>query len=480
MPGIFISTEDNRHQFKEAIINYLNGSLNVSETRHAIHLACTYGTEEIGAKRFAKNIPLFNKNTDIALDPDIVKILTHLNQPTQKRYYTERGINSLYALITKQKEKDLNYLIEVIDDAAPPIPWFDYIYRPTLAAIGLLSFSYLQPQYFWIAIDWVTDMIPVIYHWLYHSIVQLHNLPVIGMGMQIILLLYYVNSTFEHGLDPSEERVRILLFRFISLALNFLAHLISYWAAGTLSWLPASIFIASSLVSIVESIYSYWVQNPLTITTDNIATVHTKAWEIRYQYQVERNNNFFLIRLIYAISISSLVLAWTVLTPSVILTMAYMLSMWLAFLIKDYCVTLIKHRSANAEQKAVLAIYDSNEFNPARKIEADKETFTRYATEICNKFEDDTAKQKALHNQMFDLLKSNPFVLDECKIAFDSCISFYDKLSPSPTRAYSLFSSSNNMITPMRPLQFNDRFLQRADEEEINEEARRELSPTKR
>ncbi len=448
MPEIFISTEDNRHQFKEAIIKYLNGTLNISETKHAMRLACTYRTEEIDAKRFAKNIPLFNNPTDTNLDSDIIKILTHLNRPTQKKYYTDLGINSLYDLITRQKEKDLDYLIEMIDDCNPSVSWFNYIYRPTLAVIGLLSFSYLQPQYFWIAIDWVTDMIPVIYHWLYHSIVQLHNLPVIGMGMQITFLLYYLNSTFEHGLDPSEERTRTLLFRAISLALNFLAHLITYSAAGTLSWLPASIFIASSLVGIVESIYSYWVQKPLDAIPTNMSTVHSKAWEIRHQYHLARNRNFFLIRLIYAISISSLVLAWTVLTPSVILTMAYMLSMGLAFLIKDYCITLIKHRSANAEQIAVLGIYNSPHFNPARKIEADKEEFRQYATEVFKKFDDRTDKQSALYSQMFVLMKRDPFVLDECKTAFDSCVQVCDTLTPSPARNLSLF-------TPMRATHLN-------------------------
>lgn len=449
MPEVFISTEENRQLFKAAIVHYLNGTNNVAQTKHDIRLACTYRLIKIDAKTFAKNIPLFDNATDETLDPDIIRILNHLKLPTHKTHYTNLGINSLYELLTKQKEKNLDYLVELIDESYPNVHWFNYAYRPLLLSIGVLSFSYLQPQYFWMAIDWIIDMMPVVYHWVYHYVVQLNNLPIIGMGMQLILILYYLNSTFEYGLDPSEERTRNLFFRTIAIALNFLAHLITYWAAGTLSWVPATIFIISSLVSIVESIYSYHTQKSEKPGAPQANDVHGKAWGARYEKECERNKHFFLIRLIYATTISSLVLAWTLLAPSVILTMAYMLSMWLAFLIKDYCISLIKHRSADAEQLAVLGIYTSPESNPAGKIEADKAEFQQYAMSVLSRFQDEQT-QNNLRTDIIEILSQTPFVLQNGKKELDTCVRCYEKaVTPSPS-AQSLSTSQYSMMYPDR------------------------------
>lgn len=432
MADVFISTEENRKLFKTAIISYLNGTNNIAQTKHDIRLACTYRLVKIDAKNFAKNIPLFDNAMDENLNPDIITILVHLEMPTHKTYYTDQGMSSLYDVLTNQKEKNLDYLIELIDESYPSVHWFHYAYRPLLAALGILSFSYVQPQYFWMAIDWIIDMLPVVYHWLYHYVVQLGNLPIIGMGMQLILLAYYINLTFEYGLDPSEERVRNLVFRATALGLNFLAHLITYWSAGTLSWLPAAIFIASSCISIIESIYAYSIRRSPPSEEHTATNVHSTAWATRYKKESERNYYFFLIRLMYAITVTALVLTWTFLAPSAILTMAYMLSMWLALLIRDYCINLIKHQSADTEQTAVSGIYASPEFNPEGKLAADKAAFQDYATKILEQCEEGSVMHNLLQADVVRLLNSKTFTLQASKADLDTCVRCYAKTSPSP------------------------------------------------
>lgn len=420
----------NQDLFKETVLKYLNGTYTIDETRNRMRVACMYQTHSIRARTLAKSIELY-EGSNAHLDPAIVKILEHLKMKPQKRVYVEDGIVSLYDLLRKQKDQDLDYLIEMIDDLYPAVPLFNYIYRPALFIIGLLSFSYLQPQYFWMAIDWVTDILPVAYYWLHHYVVQLNNWPVIGMGMQIAWLVYYLRYTFQHGLDPSVERVRTLTFRAIALTLTFLGHLLSYSAAGALSWGPALFFIASSLVSIVESIHFYLTQKDRPTPAQN-ADVHTKALHIRHNYTQDRNFYYFLVRLIHAIAITVLLLICTLLPPSLILTMTYTLSLSLTFIIKDYCIELIKQRTVNSEQDAVASHYTSHGHSLEKKKEADKAEFQDYAATIISSYSHDTHKQVVLRDTMRELLSSEDFVLQSTRAIFDRCVKVANGVSPSP------------------------------------------------
>ena len=445
---VYLASPENMRLFKEAVINYLNGTDykkgrdNITEVKNDIRTACTYRTAKIDAKTLAKNIPLSRNTGDETLDPQIKEILTHLQLSTQKSHYTNHGINNLYELLTRQKERNLDYLIELIDDTYPHAHWFKYVYPPALAIIGVLGLSYMQPQYFWMAIDWLIDMIPVVYHWVYHYLVQLNNLPIIGMGIQFGLILYYLNYTFEHGLDPSEERIRTLFFRALAIALNFLAHLITYWAAGTFSCIPASIFIISSFVGIIESIYTYCKQKPAQSDDEKTPNVHKRAWEVRYERELERNKNIFLIRLIYAFTITGLVLGYTFLVPSLILTMAYTLSLGLAFLIKDYCINKIKKGSANEEQLAVLEIYNNPEYNPAQKLEADKNDFQQYGLDVLSGFDRDGQIYPLLQRNIAEILANNkPFELEDAKKNLGIRAKCYQDISQSPQPFQSIFPS---------------------------------------
>ncbi len=452
----FIITPANQTSFKETVLNYLNGKLTIDETRNYMRLACTNQGDSISAKQFAQSIRL-DDDSNTSLDPTIIKILEHLKMNTQKKVYAEQGIATLYDLIRKQKELDLDYLIEMIDELYPTVPLLKYIYRPALFTIGILSFSYIQPQYFWMAIDWVTDILPVAYYWLHHNVVQLNNWPIIGMGMQIAWLAYYLRYTFQHGLDPSDERVRTLTFRAFALTLTFLGHLLSYSAAGALSWGPALFFIASSLVSIVESIHFYQTQKDQKTRPAN-ADVHTTALHIRQKYIQDRNFYYFLVRLIHAIAITSLLIFCTILPSSLILTITYTLSLSLSFLIKDYCIELIKQRAVNLEQLAVASHYDEHENSLDIEIEKEKTKFQDYASKIILSYSDDKQKQLVLRDQISDLLASTDFVYKSAVRDFARCVTVAEGVSPSPqsntqtpvSRSRYTLHSNQRQTTPSR------------------------------
>ena len=426
----FIITPANQSLFKETILKYLNGTSTVDETRNNMRLACMNQGDSISAKQFAQSIRL-DDDSNTSLDPTIIKILEHLKMTTQKSHYSQEGIATLYDLIRKQKDQDLDYLIEMIDELYPTVPMLKYIYRPALFTIGILSFSYLQPQYFWMAIDWVTDILPVAYYWLHHNVVQLNNWPIIGMGMQIAWLAYYLRYTFQHGLDPSDERVRTLTFRAFALTLTFLGHLLSYSAAGAFSWGPALFFIASSLVSIVESIHFYVTQKDQTPPALN-ADVHRKALHIRQTHIQGRNFYYFLVRLIHAIAITALLIFCTLLPSSLILTITYTLSLSLSFLIKDYCIELIKQSTVNSEQTAVASHYHEHENSLDKEKEKEKAKFQEYATKIILSYSDDQQKQFVLRAQMNDFLASTDFVYGIASKDFNRCVTVADGVSPSP------------------------------------------------
>jgi|GEM_PF-5361289 len=453
----FIITPANQKLFKETVLNYLNGTYTIDQTRIYMRLACMNQGDSISAKQFAQTIGL-NDDSNTSLDPTVIKILEHLKMKTQTTAYAEQGIATLYDLIRKQKDLDLDYLIEMIDELYPTVPLLKYIYRPALFTIGILSFSYLQPQYFWMAIDWVTDILPVAYYWLHHNVVQLNNWPIIGMGMQIAWLAYYLRYTFQHGLDPSDERVRTLTFRAFALTLTFLGHLLSYSAAGALSWGPALFFIASSLVSIVESIHFYVTQK-VQAPPDSQADVHIKALHIRQTHIQDRNFYYFLVRLIHAIAITSLLIFCTLLPSSLILTITYTLSLSLSFLIKDYCIELIKQSTVNSEQTAVTSHYHEHENTLDKEKEKEKAKFQGDATMIILSYSDDKQKQLVLRNQMNEFLASTDFVYDIASKDFKRCVTVADGVSPSPqsntqtpvsNSRYALHSNPQQQTTPSR------------------------------
>lgn len=457
--AVFTIFESNRNLYKDAILAYLSGEKNINETKLALHTASTYQTTTIHAKVFAKHIPLYTEPTDRELDPKIIKILQHLQQPTGKAYYTDKGIHSLYDVLRKIKDKDIEYLIELIDNHEPITPWFYYIFKPAVVLISVCTFSYLQPQYFWLTIDWIQDFLPVIYHWLYHYAVQLNNWPIIGMTTQIGWLYYYLRYTFQHGLDPTIEKIRTLLFRTLALSLTFLGHLFAFWAAGTLSWAPAAFFIGSSIVGIIESIYFYTTQRkPVSLEEDS--DVHTIAWQARHNFKIERNHYYFLVRLIHAIAISGLLVACTLLPPSLFLTMTYTISLSLAFLVRDYCIELIKHRSAAAEQIAVAAIYSSPDLNPERRREEDISAFQKYVAEFLGQYQDERDeseknKRETLQATALTLMQKPNFTLESAKEIFKNCAEVANKVSPSPQQPSHLLSQSRYSFTGRSPARRN-------------------------
>ena len=448
----FIITPANQSLFKETILKYLNGTSTVDETRNNMRLACMNQGDSISAKQFAQSIRL-DDDSNTSLDPTIIKILEHLKMTTQKSHYSQEGIATLYDLIRKQKDQDLDYLIEMIDELYPTVPMLKYIYRPALFTIGILSFSYLQPQYFWMAIDWVTDILPVAYYWLHHNVVQLNNWPIIGMGMQIAWLVYYLRYTFQHGLDPSDERVRTLTFRAFALTLTFLGHLLSYSAAGALYWGPALFFIASSLVSIVESVHFYVAQKDQTTPAAN-ADVHTKALHIRKTHIQDRNFYYFLVRLIHAIAITALLIFCTLLPSSLILIITYTLSLSLSFLIKDYCIELIKQSKVNSEQTAVASHYREHEKSSEKEVEKEKARFQENATKTILSYQGEPEKQRVLRSLMTELLVSTDFVYVIASREFERCVNVADSISPSPNTPFSKsrysFHSNTQPSTPSR------------------------------
>ncbi|MCR9192979.1 MAG: hypothetical protein NXI01_10075 [Gammaproteobacteria bacterium] len=457
MPGlftitapVFFATPDNQFQFKKAIIDHLSGEhKTLHETAEAIRSACIFGTVKIDARVFCKNIPLSESVEDQELDSNIGEILKHLNLPRDKASYAR--ITSLYDLL--QQQDHMEDLIALIDNTHPIQPWLHYVKLPMIVTIGVLGFCYLQPQYFWATIDWITNTLPSAYHWLYHYIVQLNNLPIIGMAVQIGILLYYLNATFENGLDPSEDKVRELMFRSAAIALNFFAHLVSFWAAGTLPLFPALLFVSSSLVGIVESIYTYRLHKRQEESEQAVKNAFTESFKARDASSVQRNKHILLVRGVYALAITSMVIAVSILTPSVILTMAYMMSMWLAYLVQDYAISSIKKKSADTLQLAIHNIYHSPEYNYAALIAQDKAAFQAYVNEIIENTKE-SSKKDLLLSEMAVQLATEPFDLEKSKHIINSIPRILEQYSPGAMlnqgNYAGLIASMSSLITPQR------------------------------
>lgn len=446
MPNIIIAPDkDTVTEFKQCIIKYLEG-MDIATTKLTLRKICTTAEGiEYSAKGLCKAIAIRPKNSQ-TLDEDIKNILRHLSLPTESAPYTDTP--SLYHLLRRLRHEGherLDCILELIDNTKTPSAWLDHASRPLITAIGLLSFCYIQPQYFWNTLDWLIEISPIAYHWVYDYAAQLNTLPLVGMGVQLLWLWYYLNDTYEYGTDISEERIRHLLFKTLNISLNFFAHLISYWAAGTLPLLPAILFISASCVDMIKSLTSAWYQPQPNGRLPQDPTLHDKANDAGFKHIPGRNHRVLLIECIYASAVTVLVILWCTLPPSVILTMIYMLSMLLTSLVKDLLITTFKNESNNDLQTTLTAIYSVE----ARATEQQKQkaAFKAFAVDKITPKRGDDAQRDSLLSKMESIVADEHFELDKAKSAFDEFIANYNTISnsilatPGTGRGRSLFST---------------------------------------
>jgi hypothetical protein len=365
MPAnVFLATAEKQIVFKTAIIEYLQG-YSIDNTRKKLLLACTSEAGvQIDAKTMAQNISILDPS-NTKFDEQVSAILLHLNQDPTPEDYTTKKLKSLHDLLKQENKQNLDHLIELIESIQSPTPLLDYFYVPSLAILASASFWYVLPEYFWEAIAWLGKSIEELAQWLHHNVIQLNKWPLIGMGMQIAWLVYYLRNTFQYGLEPSEEKITALTFQTIALMLNFLGHFLAFNAAGLLSWGPALCFIASSLVSVVENLYQV-LCHLFRTTTDNAPSsenTHSRAVAERNQSKIDNHYKFCTYKLIHAAVVATLLITVTLLPPHLLLTIAYTLSLSLFTMLKNHCISSHKEESATRLQQTIKAIYspiDSN------------------------------------------------------------------------------------------------------------------------
>jgi len=113
----------------------------------------------------------------------------------------------------------------------------------------------------------------------------------------------------------------------------------------------------------------------------------------------------------------------------VILTMAYMMSMWLAYLVQDYAIASIKQKSADTLQLAIHSIYHSPEYNYEARIAQEKDEFRDHVAILIAKT-DDQAVKELLTSEMEELLSAVPFHLVDSKKLIENVPRIYHKTSP--------------------------------------------------
>ena len=409
---VFIVNEENKNAFTQAVLDYLHGC-SVQETKQKITAACQNNGDTIGAKQFCQVLRFSPASPDLLLNKKFSSIYSHLQLEPQ-----ESNNGSLYDIL---RNRQLDNLIEIIDNIHPDTPLIYFIYPPAILTLGILGFSYLQPQFFWSVVDWLIDSFPEIYHWINQYAIQMNHWPVIGMGLQVFWLAYYLYDTVKNGWDPSNQKIFSLLFRIAALTLSFIGHMLTFWAGGVLYWGPALCFIASSVVNIIENI-SFFLTPSEPDLEDN-ASEHTKAFYHRQRVKHSRNYEILVAKLIYAIVMTILLVISTLLPPNLFLTMFYTLSLALAFLIRDHAIQEITKKSADDEQSQVKDSYQVS----------DKEQFFQEST---NKYLSGNHHNRSdrISKQISEIANAENFEIKQARKDIDLFMQGFVNGSPSPDR----------------------------------------------
>ncbi len=282
---------------------------------------------------------------------------------TTDRNFIERCKSSknLYGALKKLKLKHprLSTLLNIIDEAKPTQTWWMYL----LLAAGLTAltgFVYYLIENFAQVRTWIDRILPIVSNWFQNTINLLKKTPIIGIVSNAVVLL---NAWYQAIMDDSitdTNQLITLTFKTAEHSLPIAGYVLCYLAAGTMTIPAVSMFIASAVFDVVESLYMLIYHqvgqyfNPLPPASEyHSATAKACADNTR-----QRNLYLSLVTIAANLITTAAVVIWCIFPPSLIIALPCVLVSILIGFTKNSLVSHLKDSYAHSLQSDLKDIGD--------------------------------------------------------------------------------------------------------------------------
>lgn len=285
---------------------------------------------------------------------------------------------NLYQMLTRLKGRHnrLEKLIEIIDSVHEPQNIGSTLLRLFLITTGIGIFLYFNPSLLQSFLHWFLRVSPKWIDWLVVLFTDISSVAIIGISWQSFVLLYKGYRTFEHGPYPSIDDIKSLFFKIIAVTLNITANILMLLAHGTLGHIAAFLFIVSSAIDVIETIYFLQVkygglhidltnqppnrpENSLQLAT---ISIERKANNLSHNMLRERDVLIFWIKLAAAAFITVSIVLWCTMPPQIFLSLGFLTFGLIVNFLKDLFISEVKHRHAQKLQNQIKIIYDEKRY----------------------------------------------------------------------------------------------------------------------
>lgn len=328
-------------ELKILVIDYLQGAQGKS-SHGVIEARLRELTDRLEKKCKTLYLAVSPINKD---DPYVIAIAASLNIEKNTKDYEKliNGSNNLHQLLQNLYHNGHNHLEDLlnqIEAITPPHPWALYFGLAAVASVGAGTYIYLNQNYLFQFINWCKKTFPLATRWIGHTLSVLRNISIIGLIYHSFMLLWHWYSAFKYGTRPPLHKLSSrLIFETISKSFIISAYVLSYLAAGVMTPVAAILFIISSAIDVIESLYD--LGRCLRTIKQNPTNWREYANAIRQQNEKQRKLNSVWVNLGAALLIMSAVIISCVLPPSIVINLSCIVFFWLVTQAKNSVITNI-------------------------------------------------------------------------------------------------------------------------------------------
>lgn len=410
-----------------------------------------------------------------------------LSDEEQAQYLAKRPAANLYQLLSNLYNDDpvrynhLRRLLVEINQLKPPRNWALISSLGALLSAAVGAALFYRQDYAEIIENWAHRTMPTIFDWLSKTFSLLRNLPILGMVLQSIGLAWAFITTFANSTNNTEYKLSRLFFKTLAASLSIGAYALMYLAAGLTTPLAAGLFIASSAIGLLKSLYTLFQTRSDYVDPTTLAQTyeHIAANE-RVGNMLTRNRRTFGVQFLAAALTTAAVATMCILPPSLIIFLSCMAFMILVEQVRstltanihDTCDIELQERihqlTATLDRDERLYPLESrlhqeieNQRNHAAANVVQKLYLATKERKLNQKIREVTAKEKELASREEMCILNLSERLSEAyqKGMKDGVAIAFRQVQPSPLVTQSIFPARESMT-----LAQNDHSLSREDE----------------
>lgn len=367
-------TQDQEKSLKTILLDYLQGTPN-SVTQICLQTQCA--ELNMSCKKLYQLVQINEKNDDF-----LIAILGSLNitqNPDEPGKYEKlleksRTFYDLLIHLYHDGHHHVAYLLNLIERTKPKRNWTLTFLAASIVTAGVGTFLHFQKQYFEALANWLNRTFPFVLNWLGKTFSLLRNIPILGIVTNTLSLSWNWYHTFSNGTTSTTHKLKSLLFKSLTGGLTITAYALSYLADGTMMTVPAVLFVLSSSIDIIESLYD-WYQNNQLMRHFKKPEGEGASWKIQAEYErLNSCNQSSKQSLWVKLSAASLTMIavgiWNFYPPNLVITLSCIAFISLVGLTKK---AFISHRNdihAENLQSSLrhLPVEKEPELNPAQRI----------------------------------------------------------------------------------------------------------------